>query len=162
MTPTAQNTSSATLVDGPSAWLRLALCIAAATVINIGMWAAILVLPNIQADYGVDRASLSQVDQHEADAVGIRRSRSADADHRPTTIGQLPGDIQPQIPRGADYDGGSLGHRASIPWCVGRPLFEFRMAKTLWRRHREAQWRWRDRSTQPGMVPGIAQRWRDG
>ncbi|MCO5132810.1 MAG: MFS transporter [Phyllobacteriaceae bacterium] len=59
MTPTAQNTSSATLVDGPSAWLRLALCIAAATVINIGMWAAILVLPNIQADYGVDRADAS-------------------------------------------------------------------------------------------------------
>ena len=59
MTSLTQETEPATLVDGRAAWLRLTLCIIAGTVINIGMWAAILVLPNIQSDFGIDRADAS-------------------------------------------------------------------------------------------------------
>ena len=50
---------TATLLDSRASWLRLGLCILAGTVVNIGMWAAILVLPKVQADFGIDRADAS-------------------------------------------------------------------------------------------------------
>ncbi|MGB7286949.1 MAG: MFS transporter [Salaquimonas sp.] len=50
---------TATLLDSKSSWFRLGLCVLAGTVVNIGMWAAILVLPQIQADFGIDRADAS-------------------------------------------------------------------------------------------------------
>jgi MFS family permease len=45
--------------DSNRSWIRLATCIAAGATINIGMWAAILVLPEIQADFGVSRGDAS-------------------------------------------------------------------------------------------------------
>jgi len=45
--------------DSRRSWTRLAICIAVGATINIGMWAAILVLPEIQADFGVSRADAS-------------------------------------------------------------------------------------------------------
>ena len=40
-------------------WLRLAITLLIAIVGNIGMWVIILVLPSVQAEFGVDRASAS-------------------------------------------------------------------------------------------------------
>lgn len=48
-----------TLLDSKASWIRLGLCILAGTVVNIGMWAVILVLPDIQSDFGIDRADAS-------------------------------------------------------------------------------------------------------
>ena len=45
--------------DSPYSWLRLAISVLAGTLTNIGMWAAILVLPAVQAEFGVDRADAS-------------------------------------------------------------------------------------------------------
>jgi len=45
--------------DGPYAFARLGLSVAAATMLNAGMWAIIVVLPQAQTDFGVDRASAS-------------------------------------------------------------------------------------------------------
>jgi MFS family permease len=46
-------------VDGLRAWLRLAASIAFATLGASGMWAVVVVLPAIQAEFGVDRAAAS-------------------------------------------------------------------------------------------------------
>jgi len=45
--------------DGAYAWRRLALALAISTVAGVGMWAIIVVLPAVQAEFGVDRASAS-------------------------------------------------------------------------------------------------------
>ena len=47
------------LVDGPYAWFRLAVSVLLGTIGSIGMWAVVVVLPAVQADFGVDRASAS-------------------------------------------------------------------------------------------------------
>jgi MFS family permease len=44
-------------VDGPYAWFRLAVCVLLSTTASIGMWSVVVVLPYIQAEFGVDRAS---------------------------------------------------------------------------------------------------------
>ncbi len=46
-------------VDGPYAWFRLAISMLIATIGSIGMWSVVVVLPYVQADFGVDRASAS-------------------------------------------------------------------------------------------------------
>ncbi|CAG1013701.1 MAG: MFS transporter [Rhizobiaceae bacterium] len=46
-------------IDGAYAWLRLGISIALATVGGVGMWAVIVVLPAVQAEFGVDRAGAS-------------------------------------------------------------------------------------------------------
>ena len=46
-------------VDGPYAWFRLTVSVLLATVSGIGMWAFVLVLPAVESDFGVDRASAS-------------------------------------------------------------------------------------------------------
>ncbi|HMQ94445.1 MFS transporter, partial [Amaricoccus sp.] len=46
-------------LDGRYAWLRLAVSVLAATVASVGMWAVILVLPAVQAEFGVGRADAS-------------------------------------------------------------------------------------------------------
>lgn len=51
--------SPATILDQRPAFARLFLCVLAGTVINIGMWAVILVLPQIQADFGINRGDAS-------------------------------------------------------------------------------------------------------
>ncbi len=60
--PNRQNerqTMTATVLDSKASFTRLGLCMIAGTVVNFGMWAAILVLPKVQADFGIDRADAS-------------------------------------------------------------------------------------------------------
>jgi MFS family permease len=45
--------------DGPYAFARLALSLLTATLIGVGMWAVIVVLPRAQLDFGVDRSAAS-------------------------------------------------------------------------------------------------------
>jgi len=45
--------------DGPYAYARLALSLLLATLVGAGMWAVIVVLPEAQAEFGVDRAAAS-------------------------------------------------------------------------------------------------------
>lgn len=45
--------------DGPYAWFRLAISILLSTLGGAGMWAVVIVLPAVQADFGVDRADAS-------------------------------------------------------------------------------------------------------
>ncbi|MEP2580545.1 MAG: MFS transporter [Roseibium sp.] len=45
--------------DGPYAWFRLAVCILLSTIGGAGMWAVVVVLPAVQADFGIDRADAS-------------------------------------------------------------------------------------------------------
>lgn len=46
-------------IDGAYAWLRLAVSLLLATVGGAGMWAVVVVLPAVQAEFGVDRAAAS-------------------------------------------------------------------------------------------------------
>ncbi|MDW6026283.1 MFS transporter [Mesorhizobium sp. BAC0120] len=46
-------------IDGPYAWTRLALSLLLATIGGVGMWAVVVVLPAVQAEFGVDRAEAS-------------------------------------------------------------------------------------------------------
>ena len=45
--------------DGPYAFARLGLSLAVATLVGVGMWAIIVVLPQAQRDFGVDRSAAS-------------------------------------------------------------------------------------------------------
>ena len=47
------------LADGAYAWRRLAISLAISTIGGVGLWSAVLVLPAIQAEFGVDRAGAS-------------------------------------------------------------------------------------------------------
>ncbi|MDP4022404.1 MFS transporter [Methylobacterium sp. NEAU 140] len=44
-------------IDGPAAWRRLAAATALGTVGGVGMWSVVVVLPAVQAEFGVDRAA---------------------------------------------------------------------------------------------------------
>ncbi len=46
-------------VDRPYAWFRLTVSVLLGTISGIGMWAFVLVLPAVESDFGVDRASAS-------------------------------------------------------------------------------------------------------
>jgi MFS family permease len=46
-------------IDGAYAWTRLAIATVFATIGGVGMWAVIVVLPAVQAEFGVDRADAS-------------------------------------------------------------------------------------------------------
>ena len=50
---------SSTQHDSLYSWLRLAISLMIAIVGNAGMWAIILVLPSVQSEFGIDRASAS-------------------------------------------------------------------------------------------------------
>ena len=53
---------SATLaadIDGRRAWTRLAVSVLIATIGAVGMWSVVVVLPAVQAEFGVDRADAS-------------------------------------------------------------------------------------------------------
>ena len=43
-------------VDSPYSWLRLAITLVLGTIGSIGMWVAVVVLPEAQAEFGVDRS----------------------------------------------------------------------------------------------------------
>ncbi|GGB50562.1 MFS transporter [Roseibium aquae] len=45
--------------DGTYAWFRLAICILLSTLGGAGMWAVVVVLPAVQAEFGVDRGDAS-------------------------------------------------------------------------------------------------------
>lgn len=45
-----------TVLDSRYSWLRLALSLAVSLIGNVGMWAIIVVLPAVQAEFGTDRA----------------------------------------------------------------------------------------------------------
>lgn len=47
------------LTDSPYAWWRLAVSVALSTIGGVGMWSVVVVLPSMQADFGVDRAAAS-------------------------------------------------------------------------------------------------------
>jgi MFS family permease len=46
-------------LDNRASWRRLALTLAIAVAGNVGMWAVIVILPSVQAEFGVDRAGAS-------------------------------------------------------------------------------------------------------
>lgn len=54
----AQNRAFAD-IDGAYAWLRLAVSLLLATIGGVGTWAVVVVLPAVQAEFGVDRADAS-------------------------------------------------------------------------------------------------------
>lgn len=59
--PTMSNAASDDpyVQDGPYAWFRLAICVLLSTLGGAGMWAVVIVLPDLQADFGIDRAEAS-------------------------------------------------------------------------------------------------------
>src|SRR5690606_22476318 len=46
-------------IDGRYAWTRLILSVLIGTVGSVGMWSVVVVLPEVQAEFGVDRGSAS-------------------------------------------------------------------------------------------------------
>ena len=46
-------------LDGRYAWTRLAISLAISTIGGVGMWAVVVVLPQVQAEFGADRAGAS-------------------------------------------------------------------------------------------------------
>lgn len=56
MSPAA---SSASLIDSRYAWMRLAVCVTLGSIGSVGMWSVVLILPPVQAEFGIDRADAS-------------------------------------------------------------------------------------------------------
>ena len=46
-------------IDSSYSWMRLAVCVLIATIGNVGMWAVVVVLPAVQAEFGVARGDAS-------------------------------------------------------------------------------------------------------
>ncbi len=61
--------SGASPIDGPYAWLRLTISLILGTIGGAGMWAVIVVLPSVQAEFGIDRAGASL--SYAATLVGV-------------------------------------------------------------------------------------------
>ena len=59
ISPSAPPAAHASLVDSPYAWMRLAVSIIWATIGGVGMWSVVVVLPAVQAEFGVGRADAS-------------------------------------------------------------------------------------------------------
>src|SRR5690348_2484514 len=59
--PTAINSMNAHAsdIDGRYAWTRLAVSMLVATIGGVGMWAVVVVLPAVQAEFAVDRGEAS-------------------------------------------------------------------------------------------------------
>jgi MFS family permease len=57
--PAGIGENSAADIDGRYAWARLAVSCLLATIGGVGMWAVVVVLPAVQAEFGVDRADAS-------------------------------------------------------------------------------------------------------
>jgi len=55
-TPTTVGAAAAGGVDSPYAYLRLAVSVLLSTIGGVGMWSIAVVLPSVQADFGIDRA----------------------------------------------------------------------------------------------------------
>ena len=46
-------------LDSRASWLRLAVALVVGLVGNVGVWVVILVLPAVEAEFGIDRAAAS-------------------------------------------------------------------------------------------------------
>lgn len=57
--PTPSVPITATVEDSPYAWYRLGLALILGTIGGVGMWSAVVVLPQIERDFGLDRATAS-------------------------------------------------------------------------------------------------------
>ncbi|SHM28814.1 Sugar phosphate permease [Roseovarius litoreus] len=51
--------TDADILDSRYAWTRLAISLAIATIGNVGMWAIIVIMPAVQAEFAIDRADAS-------------------------------------------------------------------------------------------------------
>src|SRR3954454_23743721 len=58
-TPTTVGAAAASGVDSPYAYLRLAVSVLLSTIGGVSMWSIAVVLPSVQADFGIDRANAS-------------------------------------------------------------------------------------------------------
>ena len=58
-TPEGSAASAASLIESPYAWRRLALSLALSTIGGVGLWSVVVVLPAVQAEFGVPRGSAS-------------------------------------------------------------------------------------------------------
>ena len=47
------------MIEGPYAWMRLAVSLLLAAIGGVGLWSGVVVLPAVQAEFGVDRADAS-------------------------------------------------------------------------------------------------------
>jgi len=45
--------------DGRNSWIRLALALTLATVVGLGMWCVVVILPAVQAEFGISRGQAS-------------------------------------------------------------------------------------------------------
>lgn len=59
MTTIPGNTANSAGIDGLHAWMRLGISLLLATIGGVGMWAVVVVLPAVQAEFGIDRAAAS-------------------------------------------------------------------------------------------------------
>ncbi|MER9941580.1 MFS transporter [Mesorhizobium sp. M0092] len=59
MTPIVSNQAASFGIDSAYAWIRLGVSMLLATIGGVGMWAVVVVLPAVQAEFGVDRAAAS-------------------------------------------------------------------------------------------------------
>jgi MFS family permease len=59
LTPTVANAADSPGIDSSYAWMRLAISIVLSTIGGAGMWAVVVVLPAVQAEFAVDRAAAS-------------------------------------------------------------------------------------------------------
>ena len=49
-------TTTAPLLDSRASWMRLGLSLLISLIGNVGMWSIIVIMPAMQAEFGVDRA----------------------------------------------------------------------------------------------------------
>ncbi|WP_165350014.1 MULTISPECIES: MFS transporter [unclassified Mesorhizobium] len=59
MRTTLSSRAQSPAIDSAYAWTRLAISVLMATIGAVGMWAVVVVLPAVQAEFGVDRAAAS-------------------------------------------------------------------------------------------------------
>ena len=59
MTPTLSSQAQSPGIDSSYAWMRLGISMLLSTIGGVGMWAVVVVLPAVQAEFGVDRAAAS-------------------------------------------------------------------------------------------------------
>ncbi|WP_407524653.1 MFS transporter [Methylobacterium oryzisoli] len=58
-TPAEQPGTPADGLDSPAAWRRLVVAVLLTTIGGVGMWSVVVVLPAVQAEFGLDRAAAS-------------------------------------------------------------------------------------------------------
>lgn len=59
LTPTVSSQANSPGIDSTYAWTRLGISMLLSTIGGVGMWAVVVVLPAVQAEFGVDRAAAS-------------------------------------------------------------------------------------------------------